>query len=238
LPTGSDEDAIEPPEATIVPFAAGGTETTTPCGSAWPASTEVNDRFSAHPPSSGHHPAHASRGNASGSENEKRGDASVQDLLNRVASTTSENTLESVLSDAASRQPSTLRNLMAKMSNVGKLNGELLDASMMAGVAADGGGGGGAMYPWQTGANMTERMEARRLELLELPIDQDDALVRYSSLFIGQLSLATNGQLDQDDIDTVGSHACSLEASMRVINVIPRGCSLHLTVAPVPPYKH
>jgi hypothetical protein len=32
--------------------------------------------------------------------------------------------------------------------------------------------------------------------------------------------------------DAIGSHACSLEANMRVTNGIPLGCSLLLPVAP------
>ena len=120
----------------------------------------------------------------------------VDDLLDRVGEAT-EDSLEDVLKDASARHPTVLQAMLAKMSDQGDINQDVLNGAMAAAVShaaaatgppAGAGARGTAsaladtatpsskpvVYPWQTGANLTAQIEDRRAELLDLSIDQDD----------------------------------------------------------------
>ena len=58
----------------------------------------------------------------------------------------------------------------------------------------------------------------------------ENAMVTYEQDW---LCTVPNFRRDSALEDAIGSHACSLEANMRVTNGIPLGCPQHLTVATV-----
>ena len=105
----------------------------------------------------------------------------VEALLKKVAASTPD-TLEAVLTDAASNQFDTLETMMNKVSDckpedVAEILSDVVATAHTHFPAARDGRHREGKYPWQMGANVVGKMEQRRLELLEMTIDGNDELM-------------------------------------------------------------
>eukprot|EP00039_Didymoeca_costata_P009459 m.125365 g.125365 ORF g.125365 m.125365 type:complete len:1201 (+) comp14491_c0_seq3:295-3897(+) len=116
---------------------------------------------------------------------EKKGHP-IERLLRRVVETTPE-TLEAVLDDAASKEPDTLWRMLTQMSGSQQENVDEVISDLFSVLYKSS-----QKYTWQQGPNISEKIEQRRSELLQLPLDRDQNLMDEWASLVSARSLLTD----------------------------------------------